>query len=82
MDYLFFSFSPWSMPMSFLGFFIHSQSGNHPQEDLAKSGYKPEIKYKYVIILLFFDHKMKTKSISLAIFPFSFSLKTSKITSL
>jgi hypothetical protein len=30
MDYLFFSFSPWSMPMSFLGFFIHSRSGNHP----------------------------------------------------
>jgi hypothetical protein len=29
------------------------QSDNHPQEDLAKSGYKPDIKYKPLIILLY-----------------------------
>jgi hypothetical protein len=45
-------------------FFVCSQSGNHPQEDvkemaitprkkdLVKSGYKPEVKYKSLIILL------------------------------
>jgi hypothetical protein len=30
------------------------KSGNHQKEYLAKSGYKPEIKYKSLIILLFF----------------------------
>jgi hypothetical protein len=28
----------------FLGISVCSSGGNHPKEDLAKSGYKPEIK--------------------------------------
>jgi hypothetical protein len=42
-----------------------SQSGDHPydddeksgyclKEDLAKSGYKPDVKYKFLIIFLYF----------------------------
>jgi hypothetical protein len=49
-------------PTSFLGFFKKpkwrpsivrcSKSGDLLQEDLAKSGYEPKIKYKSLIILL------------------------------
>jgi hypothetical protein len=47
----------------FIGIIVCSQSGDHPLEDvekvghlledLAKSGYKPAIKYKSLIILLY-----------------------------
>jgi hypothetical protein len=37
-----------------LGIFVCSQSGYHPEENLAKSGYKPDMKYKPLIILLYF----------------------------
>ncbi len=35
------------------------KSGNHPWEDLAKSGYKPNMKYKSLIILLYFGYTLK-----------------------
>ncbi len=38
----------------FSGIFVCSQSGNHPYAHLVKSGYKPEVKYKSSIILLYF----------------------------
>jgi len=31
-----------------------SQTGNHPEEDLAKSSNKPDMEYKSLIILLYF----------------------------
>jgi len=36
------------------GIFVCNQSGNHPLEDLAKYGYKPDTKYKFLIILFIF----------------------------
>ncbi len=58
----------------FEGIFFWSQSGNHPQkdlekwvmvlpqEDLAKSGYKPNVKYKSLIVLLYiWLHTLETK---------------------
>jgi hypothetical protein len=44
------------------------KSGNHLWEDLAKSGYKPNVKYKSLIILLYFGYTLKTKYTNLAIF--------------
>jgi hypothetical protein len=38
---------------SFKGISVCRKSDNHPYGDLAKSGYKPEIKYKSSIILLY-----------------------------
>jgi hypothetical protein len=38
----------------FWGIFLCSQSGDYPWEDLAKSGYKPEVKFKNLIILPYF----------------------------
>jgi len=38
----------------FLAIFFCSQSGNHPSEEIAKSSYKSEIKYKSLISLLYF----------------------------
>jgi hypothetical protein len=40
--------------VAFVRVFAFSQSGDHPWEDLAKSGYKPFMKYKTLIILLYF----------------------------
>jgi hypothetical protein len=37
-----------------LGIFVCSQSGDHPWEDLAKSGYKPETNYQSLFIFLYF----------------------------
>jgi hypothetical protein len=48
------------------------KSGDHPYEDLAKSGNKPEIKYKSVIILLYVW--LQTKFMNLANFTLFFSL--------
>jgi len=35
--------------------------GNHPYEDLAKFVYKPTMKYKSLITLLYFDNTFKSK---------------------
>jgi hypothetical protein len=57
-----------------LGIFVCSQSGDHPQEDLAKSGYKSEIKYKSCIILLYiFGHTTQKPNIQMWQFSLSFS---------
>ncbi len=38
-----------------------TKNGNHPSEDLAKFVYKPTMKYKSLIILLYFDDPFKSK---------------------
>jgi hypothetical protein len=43
-----------SLSMLYLGIFVCRQSGDDPYEDLAKSSYKPNMKYKFFIIFLFF----------------------------
>jgi hypothetical protein len=40
---------------------VCSQSGNHPYEDLAKSGYQPDIKHKSLITLLYFWLQIENK---------------------
>jgi hypothetical protein len=50
------------------GIFVCSQSDNHPKEDIAKSGYKPYLKYKSLIIL----NPIKTKYRNLATFNILF----------
>ncbi len=35
-----------------------TRSGNHPEENLAKSGYKLNMKHKVLILLLFFSSKV------------------------
>jgi hypothetical protein len=43
--------------------------GGHPSEPLAKLGYVSEIKYKTLIVLLYFDvYTKKTKCMNLMIF--------------
>jgi hypothetical protein len=39
---------------------LFNESGNHPKEDLAKSGYQPDMKYKrfnHPFILFFAKHE-------------------------
>jgi hypothetical protein len=54
--------------MYILGIFACTQSGYHAEEDvdhsledLAKSGYKTNIKYESVIILLYISYTLKSK---------------------
>jgi len=35
-----------------------TRSGNHPEENVAKSGYKLNMKHKVLILLLFFSSKV------------------------
>jgi hypothetical protein len=67
----------------FLRNFQCSQSGDRPYEDvekvtiiaskiLAKSGYKPDMKHKFLIILLNFWLLIGTKNTNLAIFSLFF----------
>jgi hypothetical protein len=62
-----------------------NQSNDHPQEDLAKSDYKPFANCKTLIgLLYFFCYILKTKyknSMIFINFPHFWRLKTSKITS-
>jgi hypothetical protein len=44
------------------------RNGEHREEDLAKSGYKSNMKYKYWIILLYIGYTLKTKHKNLRIF--------------
>jgi hypothetical protein len=46
--------APATYSVVFLGIFVCSQTGSHPYEDVTKSGYKLYIKYKSLIILLYF----------------------------
>jgi hypothetical protein len=41
-------------PNVLLGFFLFSQSDDHPYKDLTKSGYKLNMKQKSLINLLYF----------------------------
>jgi hypothetical protein len=47
------------------------KGGDHPYEDLAKSGSISEIKYKCLTILLYFWLMIKTKSMDLVIYTIS-----------
>ncbi len=75
-------------------FFVHIQhgyhiekdvekGGNHPQEDLAKFGYMPSLKYKYLIILLYFclhtENQVSNSGNSYFFSPHFWWLKTSEI---
>jgi hypothetical protein len=54
-----------------------------PKEDLAKSGYKPDMKYKFLIILLYSWLQTETKYRNLVnftgFFPHFWQMKASKI---
>jgi hypothetical protein len=47
-----------------------SKSGDHhPWEDLAKSGYEPNINYKSLIMLLHFGYTHREPSLEISFFP-------------
>jgi hypothetical protein len=46
--------------------------GNHPYKDLAKYGYKLDMKYKSLVILLYFGYTLQPKYKNLARFLFFF----------
>jgi hypothetical protein len=45
-----------------------NRSGNHPVEDLAKSGYKLNMKHKVLILLLFFSAKLVELNLGIVVF--------------
>jgi hypothetical protein len=44
----------------------------YPCENLTQSGYKPNMSYKYLIIVLYFSYTLKTKYRNPMIFTFFF----------
>jgi hypothetical protein len=46
----------------------------YPYENLAQSGYKPNMSYKSLIIVLYFGYRLEIKYRNLMIFIFIFSL--------
>jgi hypothetical protein len=63
--------------------FAAKESGDHPSEDLAKSGYKPDMKYKCLISLVTHTEKkiMKNLGIFKTFFSHFWLLRNSKINS-
>jgi len=61
----------------FEGILLCSLSGNHPYEDLAKFGYKPDMKYKSLNNLLL-KAKFRNPTIFIICFPHICQLKPSK----
>ncbi len=49
------------------------KSGHHPEEDLAKYGYKPNMKYKSLAILLYFGMLTKCMVLHMVLQAVSFS---------
>jgi len=53
---------------------LKKKGGDHPWDDLAKSGYKPDMKYKSLTYFYIFGYILKMKYRNLAIFTIFFSL--------
>jgi hypothetical protein len=53
-DHLMLDYMTQHAPNVLLGFFLFSQSDDHPYKDLTKSGYKLNMKQKSLINLLYF----------------------------
>jgi hypothetical protein len=47
---------------------LKKKGGDHPWDDLAKSGYKPDMKYKSLTYFYIFGYILKMKYRNLAIF--------------
>jgi hypothetical protein len=54
--------------MFYFPIFCHNQSGNQPQEDLAKFGYKADREVEKLGIMLYFGDLLELRYLNLAIF--------------
>ncbi len=54
----------------------------YPYENLAQSGYKPNMSYKSLIIVLYFGYTLETKYRNLMIFTFFFPLHSQQLKTL